>query len=197
MSTNDRRTNHVDIRRAAVAGYKLARRRTILPDPWLKERRVSDRTPALVSTYALNRQQALLASVRHNRLLDYFTGMICHSLQSGVLTRLGGCWLTTDEVYVGIDRRGVHYVFPVQAKGGRDRLGIVQIEQDIQMCGLKFPNLVCRPIGAQFMAGDLIALFELEETEDGVAKAKERHYRLVPPGQVSVEDLGTYSNRTD
>ena len=28
----------------------------------------------------------------------------------------------TDEIYVGLDKRGSHYVVPVQAKGGNDRL---------------------------------------------------------------------------
>src|SRR6476619_169880 len=37
----------------------------------------------------------------------------------------------TDEIYVGLDKKGAHYVFPVQAKGGSDKLNIVQIEQDL------------------------------------------------------------------
>ncbi len=41
-------------------------------------------------------------------------------------------------------------MFPVQAKGGRDRMSTVQIEQDIALCAEKFPRLVCRPLGAQF-----------------------------------------------
>jgi len=69
----------------------------------------------------------------------------------------------TDEIYLGIDRRGAHYVFPVQAKGGRDRMSVVQIEQDLAMCANKFPNLICRPIAAQFMGDELIALFDFEQ----------------------------------
>jgi len=40
----------------------------------------------------------------------------------------------TDELYVGIDQRGVQYVFPVQAKGRTDQLGVVQIEQFCYVC---------------------------------------------------------------
>lgn len=35
----------------------------------------------------------------------------------------------TDEVYVGVDKRGAHFVVPVQAKGGTDSISVVQIEQ--------------------------------------------------------------------
>lgn len=42
---------------------------------------------------------------------------------------MGG--VETDEHYVGVDRQGIHYALPVQAKGGRDHLSVVQIEQDI------------------------------------------------------------------
>lgn len=103
--------------------------------------------------------------------------------------------IETDELYIGVDRRGAHYVFPVQAKGGKDRLSIVQIEQDLALCRHKFPSLICQPIGAQFMEYDLIALFAFESGESGVTISSERHYRLVPPEEVSEEDLANYRNR--
>src|SRR5262249_17351358 len=101
----------------------------------------------------------------------------------------------TDELYVGLDKKGIHYVVPVQAKGGKDRLSVVQIEQDLALCGEKFPSLICRPVGAQFMRDNVIALFEFGTTEKGVAIASERHYRLVAPDEVSDEDLKTYRGR--
>jgi len=85
---------------------------------------------------------------------------------------------------------------PVQAKGAKERIGIVQIEQDLAVCAVKFPALVCRPIAAQFMADDLIALFELEQTDEGVRVSSERHYRLVPPDALSPEELATYRRRS-
>jgi hypothetical protein len=95
-----------------------------------------------------------------------------------------------------VDRRGVHYVFPVQAKGGKDTISVVQIEQDIGLCADKYPSLICRPIAAQFMEGDLIALFELEKGPNGVvAVSHEKHYRLVPPDEMTPEDLRTYRER--
>jgi hypothetical protein len=101
----------------------------------------------------------------------------------------------TDEIYVGLDKRGAHYILPVQAKGGKDRLGIVQVEQDLAVCAAKFRDLICKPIAAQFMASDVIALFELEETKNGIAIAGERHYRLVRPDELSPDELKNYQLR--
>jgi len=68
----------------------------------------------------------------------------------------------TDELYIGVDQRGAQYVFPVQAKGGTDKLGVVQIEQDFAMCAAKFASLICRPVAAQFVEENLIALLRLK-----------------------------------
>src|SRR5579862_1250794 len=118
---------------------------TITPDPAIAETKVPDATPGVIALYALDDEQALLAKLRYNRLLDIFTGITCYSLENHLRTTVEGRQLETDELYVGIDRRGAHFVLPVQAKGGRDRLSIVQIEQDLAMCALKFPDLICRP----------------------------------------------------
>jgi hypothetical protein len=88
-------------------------------------------------------------------------------------------------------------VFPVQAKGGNDSISVVQIEQDIAVCIAKFPSLICRPIAAQFMEDDLIALFELEAGEHGVGVSSEKHYRLVPGEEVTPDDLKVYRKRQD
>ena len=102
----------------------------------------------------------------------------------------------TDEIYIGLDKRGVHYVFPVQAKGGKDKLGVVQIEQDFAVCAAKFPSLICHPIAAQFMKNDIIAVFEFEESSNGIAISSEKHYRLVPPDEMTEQDLAAYRKRS-
>jgi hypothetical protein len=71
----------------------------------------------------------------------------------------------------------------------------VQIEQDFALCATKFPALICRPVATQFMATNLIALFDFEMTDNGVALVSERHYRLVPPGELTSEDLEGYRMR--
>ncbi len=60
------------------------------------------------------------------------------------------------------------------------------------MCEAKFPSLVCRPVAAQFLRGDLIALLDLQKTDQGVAVGSEKHYRLVPPEELTPEDLRAY-----
>ena len=84
----------------------------------------------------------------------------------------------------------------MQAKGSKDKLGIVQIEQDFALCADKFPSLICRPIAAQFIEDDSIALFEFEEIEQGVVITSEKHYRVVPPDNLSAADLDNYKART-
>ena len=95
-----------------------------------------------------------------------------------------------------MDKKGIHYVFPIQAKGSTDKLSIVQIEQDFGVCAQKFPSLICRPIAAQFMEDNVIALFEFEQSENGVGITSEKHYKLVPPEEVTEADLDTYRQRT-
>ncbi len=168
----------------------------ILPNTLLAETKIPDATPGIIARYALNDEQGLLAKIRYNRLVDIFSGITCYSLQNHLRTTVPGMGqVETDEVYIGVDKRGVQYVFPVQAKGGGDQLGIVQIEQDFALCANKFPQLVCRPIAVQFIEDHLIALFEFEEGEKGIAISDEKHYRLVSPEQVTDDDLRGYRER--
>src|SRR5690606_16368222 len=171
----------------------------IRPDTMLPTIKIPDSTPGIVARYALNDEQALLTRVRYNRLIDVFTGVTCYSIQNHLRTTVTGIGqVETDEVYAGVDKKGAHYVFPVQAKSGSDEIGIVQIEQDIALCLEKFPALECRSIAAQFMLDDVIALFEFGlDEEDGIVKLAERHYRLVPPEDLSDEELQKYRERPD
>ena len=152
-----------------------------------------DATPGIIEKYALSDEQSLLAKLRYNRLVDIFTGITCYSLQNHLRTMVPSMGqVETDEIYIGLDRQGVHYVLPVQAKGGRDKMSVVQIEQDFALCAVKFKGLVCRSIGAQFMPSDMIALFEFELGDQGVSLRNERHYQLVPPDQITADDLKRY-----
>ena len=186
------------IQPAGIGRYAFVLRRlvSIVPNPALSETKVPDATPGVIAMYALSDEQALLARLRYNRLLDIFTGVACYSLQSHLRTTVHGLGqVEIDELYVGISRRGAHHIFPVQAKGKRDRLNVVQMEQDLAMCRAKFPDLICHPIAAQFMEGDLIALIALEEKDGELRIAMERHYRLAPPSQLTPEELRTYRQR--
>ena len=169
----------------------------VTPNRLIAETKAPDATPGVIEMYAMTDEQALLAKVRYNRLIDIFTGVTCYSLQSHLRTSVSGMGqVETDELYVGVDRRGAHYILPVQAKGGRDKLNMVQIEQDFAVCNTKFSSLICWPVAAQFLDESLIALFLFERTDQGIAISAERHYRLVPPESMSPADLEDYRNRT-
>jgi len=183
------------IRPAGKGKYKLAvvKETAIVPSGVLAETKIPDATPGIITTYSLTDEQSLLAKLRYNRLIDIFTGLTCYSLQNHLRTTLrDGSQVETDEIYIGLDKRGAHYVLPVQAKGGKDKIGIVQIEQDFELGSIKFPRLVCRAIAAQFMEDNLIALFEFEQTKDGIRVSSEKHYRLVRSDELSSEELQSY-----
>ncbi|MGH2485355.1 MAG: endonuclease [Ktedonobacterales bacterium] len=183
------------IRSAGKSRYRfvLATFQSLAPNALLAETKVPDSTPGMVARYALSDEQALLARLRYNRLIDIFTGVTCYSLHNHLRTTAPAIGqIETDEVYLGIDRQGVQYVIPVQAKGGNDKLGVVQVEQDLAMCADKFPALVCLPIAAQFMGAGLIALLLLREQDGEIRIAMEKHYRLVPPQAITPAELDAY-----
>lgn len=176
--------------------FSLVRINRIVPNRDLITVKIPDATPEIIAAYALNDEQALLAKVRYNRLIDTFLGVTAYSLQNHLRTTVKGVGqIEIDEVYVGVDRNGVHYVVPVQAKGGTDQLSVVQAKQDIACCAEKFPDLVCRSISAQFMDDDRIAIFELTVEDDQVKIVDEKHYKLVPSESIGRADLAAYRQR--
>jgi hypothetical protein len=186
------------IRADGRSRYKFVAERhvPIVPNTLLGHIKVPDATPGIIARYRLNDEQALLAKLRYNRLIDVFTGITCYSLQSHLRTTVPNLGqVETDEIYLGIDRHGVHHVLPVQAKGGHDSQSIVQIEQDFAVCAHKFPALPCHAIAAQFMRDDVIALFQFEQTSERIELVTERHYRLVLPDQISDDDLLRYQQQ--
>lgn len=169
---------------------------TIKPREDIAATKIPDSTPEIIGAYALGDEQALLAKVRYNRLIDIFLGLTTYSLQNHLRTHVKGMGqIEIDEIYVGLNRNGAHYVIPVQAKGGSDKLSPVQTTQDIACCKAKFPDLICRPVSAQFMEDDVIALFELTIEAGRVLIVEERHYRLVPSDQIDAETKHQYAQR--
>jgi len=178
--------------------FSLSDMPRIIPSKIYAETKIPDATPGIIRKYAFNDEQGLLAKLRYNRLIDIFTGITCYSLQNHLRTTVPEMGqIETDELYVGLDKKGVHYILPIQAKGGSDQLGIIQIEQDFAMCQIKFPKLVCIPIAAQFIDNDLIALFSFELSNKGVSISAEKHYRLVAPKDLSENELEQYKKRSE
>ena len=114
----------MDYRRCRRARYrfKLVPATRIKPNPALASIGIPDATPELIRAYVLDDEQALLAIVRYNRLIDTFLGLTTYSLQNHLRTTVRGIGqIEIDELYVGLDKHGCHYIIPVQAKGGRTR----------------------------------------------------------------------------
>ena len=152
---------------------------------------------AIIGNYALGDEQALLAKVRYNRLIDIFLGITAFSLQNHLRTTVKSIGqIEIDEIYVGVDKHGRQYVIPVQAKGGNDQHGVVQTSQDVACCAAKFPHLICRPVSVQFVTPTKIAMFELAEVDDDIKVADEKHYHLVPASDISLDDLALYRKIT-
>lgn len=173
--------------------FKLAAATKIVPNANLVSIGIPDATPEVIRAYALDDEQALLAIVRYNRLIDIFLGLATYSLQNHLRTSVKGIGqIEIDELYVGLDKFGCHYVVPVQAKGGKDKIGIVQTTQDLAFAAEKFPGMRCRAVAAQFMADRVIALFELTVEKDQVKVVDERHYKLVAADQLDEKATTAY-----
>lgn len=173
--------------------FSLVKINRILPRDDLARIDIPDATPELIRAYALDDEQALLAIVRYNRLIDTFLSLTTYSLQNHLRTTVKGIGqIEIDELYVGIDKRGCHYIIPVQAKGGKDQIGIVQTTQDIRFVEEKFPGMRCRAVSAQFMQDNVVALFELTLQDDEIKVVEERHYRLVPAKRLNQKAIRNY-----
>lgn len=173
--------------------FKLAKATRIVPNAALVSIAIPDATPEIIRAYALDDEQALLAVVRYNRLIDIFLGLTTFSLQNHLRTAVKGIGqIEIDELYIGLDKHGCHYAIPVQAKVGKDKIGVVQTGQDIAFAKEKFPGMRCKPIAAKFMADKVIALFELTIADGDIKVVEERHYKLVPADQLDQGAIMAY-----
>lgn len=188
------------IRPAGPARYEfaLSRLNHVVPTVGKRVVKILNATPEIVTQYALSDEQALLAVLRYNRLVDVFTQTTCYLLQSHLRTAIAGLGqVETDEIYVGLDRHGAHYVIPVQAKGKKDQIGAVQVEQDFRVCQEKFSELMPRPIAAKFLDEKVVALFEFGLNSRGeLVIEDERHYKLVSRNELTAEELREYARRS-
>lgn len=166
----------------------------------LSETKIPDSTPALIHLYRQSDEQALLAIIRYNRLVDIFTRLSCFSVQSHLRTSLQSSGqIEVDELYVGLDRRGAHYVLPVEVKSASDQLGFIQIDNMFELCRERFSGLVARPIAAQFISDDQIAMLEFERRANSIEidVVSERRFRLVPSSELPPDLIASYGRRAD
>ena len=85
--------------------FKLVKATRIIPRDDLVQIGIPDATPEIIRAYALDDEQALLAIVRYNRLVDIFLGLTTYSLQNHLRTTVKDIGqIEIDELYVGIDK---------------------------------------------------------------------------------------------
>lgn len=142
--------------------FQLAAPGKIMPTLHYFPIKIPDATPEIVRQYAPGTdEQALLARVRYNRLVDIFTGLTCYLIQNHLRTTVPGIGqVEVDEVYVGLNKRGTHFILPCQAKSKGDKFGIVQVMQDIALCTARYPNAICKPIALQFVGESHVAVMD-------------------------------------
>ena len=107
------------IKPAGRARYKFALSASamIVPRDKLSITKIPSSTPGLIERYALNDEQALLAKLRYNRLIDIFTGLTCYSLQNHLRTFVKDVGqVETDEIYIGLDRRAFTTLSPYRPR---------------------------------------------------------------------------------
>lgn len=178
--------------------FRLASPAKISPSLHRLRTKIPDATPEIVKKYAPGTdEQALLTKVRYNRLVDIFTGLTCYSIQNHLRTTVSSIGqIEIDEIYLGISKKGAHYVIPCQAKSPGDKFGIVQFMQDIEFCKNRYPEAICKPIALQFLSNSDLAILELSvETVNDIYKLSvvdERHYQLTSKDGIADADIAAY-----
>lgn len=192
-----------------VYEFRLITIPKLAPDPSRLVTKLHDATPEIVRRFKLSDEQALLARIRYNRLVDLFCRCVAHSLQNHLRTKVEGIGqIEIDELYVGANRQGEHFIIPVQAKRKKDRLGVSQLMQDLEYCRECHSEMRPRALGAQLMTHedggrtfDKIVVFEFEcrdEPDDVlINKIAERHFVLLPHEEITAKDFSDAAQRPD
>lgn len=170
--------------------FKLGNESNILPNEHMEEIPIPDNTPEVITLYQLSDEQSLLCKIRYNRLLDVFLGIVTYSMQNHLRTQIKDYGqIEIDEIYVGVNKKGQHFIIPVEAKVGKDKIGVVQLMQDIRYCEQNFPNLICIPIAVHKLQDDGLCIFRLKIENDEAKIVDEKHYRLVHSKEIDIDDI--------
>ena len=107
--------------------FRLASPGKVVPSTNRTPIKIPDATPEIVRQYATGTdEQALLTRVRYNRFIDVFTGLTCYSIQNHLRTTVKDVGqIEVDEIYIGLNKRGAHFVLPCLAK--QSLQGIVSV----------------------------------------------------------------------
>lgn len=161
--------------------FRLGPDPIIVPGKDFEDIDVYEATPEVIAEFRIEDEQALLAKIRYNRLIDTFLGITAYSLQNHLRTAVPGIGqIEIDELYIGHDGRGDLFVVPVQAKGKSDKLSSVQTEQDLAFCreSERFSVAQARCVSAQFLPDGSVHLFEMAEVDGNAVVKREARYQF-------------------
>ncbi|MGI0013929.1 MAG: hypothetical protein ACREBU_10890 [Nitrososphaera sp.] len=139
---------------------------------------IPDATPQIVLEYQSNDEQALLARVRYNRLVDTFTGLTTYQLQGHFRTtipRIGQ--VEIDDLYLGVNEDGEWSAIPVEAKVGNELLGVVQVRALTLFAKNRFSGLRVRPLGIKALLDGTLLFVEFNDQIEFEAVAPRRYKR--------------------
>lgn len=176
---------------AGSYSFKLGNTSNILPNNSMELIPIPDNTPEAISMYQLSDEQSLLCKIRYNRLLDVFLGLVTYSMQNHLRTQIKGVGqIEIDEIYIGVNKKGQHFIIPVEAKVGNDMIGTVQTMQDVKFCEEKFPELICIPIAVHKLKEEnALCILRLTIDGDVVRIADEKHYKLMLSNEIDRTDI--------
>ena len=181
--------------------FRLITEPKLAMDESLQVSKLHDATPEIVRRFSLGDEQAALARIRYNRLVDLFCRCVAFSLQNHLRTKVDGIGqIEIDELYIAANRQGEHFIIPLQAKTAKDRIGVSQLMQDLEYCRTAHPDFRPRALATQMVMRmidgentEVIAMFEFgcQDTDDDViiSKLNERHFALLPSGRITRQDL--------
>ncbi len=153
-------------------------------DPAAPVFKIPDNVPSIVERYSRDDEQALLARIRYNGLVTTFLGMSTYSLQSHWKTtlKLTGSPTEIDEMYVGLNADGQHFMIPVEAKSRErsERLTADQIYNNYITAKTQFPNVIVIPLAAKVIDDYQFAMvrFAVDSATEEVTKVMEKRYVL-------------------
>lgn len=142
--------------------------------------RILDATLQVVLKYQSADEQAILARIRYNRLIDTFTSLTTYHLQGHFRTTVTGVGqVEVDDLYIGINTDGHSFILPVEGKAAspKDRLGVVQITQMVKFARQYFADLKVRPIGVKIMPDGSFMFMEFNDSDDSNLVATKRYKR--------------------
>lgn len=157
--------------------FTLAPLPSIRPSSNLLQIEIPDVTPDAVNQCCPQDESGLLIRLQYNGLVTTFVGITCSRFQE--LHSQGH--RQTADVYLALDHFGNRYVFPVQATSAKHGHRVVDIRRTSDLIAKRFPNHICRVLGAQFLSEDAISIYEFMESEHGLAVCKQAAYRLLSP----------------